>query len=77
MSYTLCIYNGNCGSETTYDTLAEARREGDITWNGLSADDRRRYTDRDAGAYFCISENDEQDVAISTAYDYADELEDE
>lgn len=75
MSYTLCAYNGNCGSETTYDTLAEARSEGDIIWGGLSASDKRRYTDRDAGACFCISENDADDIAISTAYDYADELE--
>lgn len=75
MSYTLIRYNGNCGDETTYDTLEEARREGDIDWNGLSADDRRRYTDRTAGACFCISVNDENGIAVGTAYDYADEME--
>ena len=77
MSYTVCIYNGNNGTETTFDTFEEAKRVADDAWYHLTPRERRAHTDRDKGACFYISENDEQDVEVRVAYDYADEMEEE
>ena len=77
MSYTVCIYNGNTGRETTYDTIDEAKRDADSVWTHLTPKEKIKYTNRTAGACFCITENDENDIAVGTAYDYADEMEEE
>lgn len=72
MSYTVCIYNGNVGTENTFDTFEEAKACADDAWYHLTPAEKRRTTDRDRGAWFYISENDEQDVEIRVAYDYGD-----
>lgn len=70
MSYTVCIYNGNNGTETTYDTFEEAKAMADDAWYHLTPAERRATTDRERGAHFYISENDDQDVEVRVAYDY-------
>lgn len=74
MTYTLCTYNGNTGREDTYETFEDAKREGDDAWSHLTPEEKRRWTDGDAGACFYISRNNEQDIQVGIAYDYADEL---
>lgn len=74
MSYTVCIYNGNVGSDTTFDTFEGAKAFADDQWHHLTPREREKTTDAEGRTWFYISENDEQDVEVRVAYDYADEM---
>jgi hypothetical protein len=77
MTYSVRIFNGNVGEETAYETYEEARRAADDAWYHLTPRERRATTDRERGAFFYISEDDENGEEITSVYDFADLLNDE
>lgn len=77
MTYTVRIFNGNVGEETAYETIEEARRAADDAWFHLTPEERRATTDRERGAFFYISEDDENGEEITSVCDFADLLNDE
>lgn len=51
-------YNGTDGTTDYYATAEEAVAEAEHDWNHMSDGDRRRYSDRSAGAYFEVLDRD-------------------
>lgn len=77
MTYTVRIFNGNVGEETAYDNYEEAKRAADDAWYHLTPKERGATTDREMGAFFYISEDDENGEEITSVYDFADLLNEE
>ena len=77
MAYTVRIYNGNVGEVTTYATFEAAKAYADDAWYHLTPRERRATTDRERGAFFYISEDDENGEEITSVYDFADLLNEE
>ena len=58
-------YNdGNNGSIELYQTIDEAVDAAEVMWDHLTENDKRRYTDKAQGAYFCVCEMDGEELGI-------------
>lgn len=77
MSYTVHTYNGNVGTEETFATFEEAFKAADDEWYHLTPIERMRTTDESIGAWFYISEDDENGEEITVVYDFAVLLDEE
>lgn len=72
MDAMLNYYDGNTGG-VYYEEYSEVMRHMSYVWNHLSINDRKRYTNADNGAYFCVVDTD----TMITIWDVADLIGDE